>query len=45
LPLAAGGVVLATVYARTGSLWASIATHGTFNAMTLAIVLYTGAAS
>ena len=39
IPLAAGGVVLATVYARTGSLWASMITHGSFNAITLALLL------
>lgn len=39
LPLAAGGIVLAAVYARTGSLWASMITHGSFNAITLALLL------
>ncbi|HEV3086713.1 MAG TPA: CPBP family intramembrane glutamic endopeptidase [Candidatus Elarobacter sp.] len=34
VPLAAGGVVLATVYYRTGSLAASMVTHAVFNAAT-----------
>lgn len=42
LPLAAGGIVLASVYARTGSLWASMVTHGTFNAMTFGVLLAAG---
>jgi membrane protease YdiL (CAAX protease family) len=39
LPLAAGGIVLAGVYSRTGSLWASMITHGSFNAITLLLLL------
>ena len=39
LPLAAGGIVLAAVYARTGSLWASMITHGSFNTITLTLLL------
>jgi len=39
LPLAAGGIVLAGVYARTGSLWSSMITHGSFNAITLILLL------
>jgi membrane protease YdiL (CAAX protease family) len=39
LPLAAGGIVLAGVYARTGSLWSSMITHGSFNAITLTLLL------
>lgn len=38
-PLAAGGVVLATVYYRTGSLVASMMTHAIFNAFTVVLVL------
>lgn len=41
-PLAAGGFVLATVYARTGSLWSSMIAHGTFNGITLALLLFAG---
>ena len=41
-PLAAGGFVLATVYARTGSLWSSMISHGTFNGVTLALLLLAG---
>lgn len=41
-PLAAGGVVLAAVYARTGSLWTSMIAHGTFNGITLALLLFGG---
>src|SRR5208282_4314077 len=41
-PLAAGGFVLATVYARTGSLWSSMISHGTFNGITLALLLLAG---
>jgi len=42
IPLAAGGVALAYVYARSGSLWSSIVAHGTFNAITLALLLLAG---
>ncbi len=38
-PLAAGGVVLALVYYRTGSLIASMITHATFNAVTVVAVV------
>jgi membrane protease YdiL (CAAX protease family) len=41
-PLACGGVVLAVVYYRTGSLVSSMLTHGTFNAFNVALVLVTG---
>jgi len=41
-PLAAGGIVLATVYARTGSLWSSMISHGTFNGITLVLLLAAG---
>jgi membrane protease YdiL (CAAX protease family) len=41
-PLACGGVVLALVYYRTGSLTASMLTHGGFNAVNVALVLITG---
>lgn len=41
-PLAAGGFVLATVYARSGSLWPSMIAHGTFNGVTLALLLFAG---
>lgn len=37
-PLACGGAVLATVYYRTGSLTASMITHGLFN--TVSVVLF-----
>ncbi|MDB5070802.1 MAG: putative metal-dependent rane protease [Candidatus Eremiobacteraeota bacterium] len=38
-PLAAGGIVLATVYYRTGSLVASMITHAIFNSFTVVLVL------
>lgn len=39
-PLMLGGAVLAYVYSRTGKAWASIVTHGAFNALTfLAVTL------
>ena len=38
-PLAAGGVVLAAVYFRTGSLVASMITHAIFNTFTVVLVL------
>ena len=41
-PLACGGVVLALVYYRTGSLAASMLTHGTFNAVNVVLVLIFG---
>lgn len=40
-PLACGGVVLAFVYYRTGSLVSSMVTHGTFNAVNVILVLAT----
>ena len=39
VPLMAGGAVLAFVYARTGSLIASMITHATFNLVTVVAVL------
>jgi membrane protease YdiL (CAAX protease family) len=42
VPLAAGGVVLAGVYARTGSLWSSTIAHGTFNGLTLILLFVAG---
>jgi len=41
-PLAAGGFVLASVYARSGSLWSSMIAHGTFNGITLGLLLVAG---
>ena len=38
-PLAAGGIVLAAVYYRTGSLIASMITHALFNTITVVLVL------
>jgi membrane protease YdiL (CAAX protease family) len=38
-PLAAGGVVLAAVYYRTGSLAASMTTHALFNLFTVVLVV------
>lgn len=39
LPLSCGGAVLATVYYRTGSLVASMITHGLFNGASLFLIL------
>ena len=39
VPLAASGVVLALVYYRTGSLFASMITHALFNTVTVVLVL------
>jgi membrane protease YdiL (CAAX protease family) len=41
-PLACGGIVLAVVYYRSGSLTASMLTHGAFNALNVALVFATG---
>lgn len=41
-PLACGGIVLAFVYYRTGSLVSSMLTHSTFNAVNVVLVLATG---
>ncbi len=41
-PLACGGMVLAFVYYRTGSLVSSMLTHGTFNAVNVVLVLIFG---
>jgi len=38
-PLAAGGIALATVYYRSGSLVASMLTHSLFNTFTVVAVL------
>ena len=38
-PLCAGGIVLALVYVRTGSLVASMLTHAAFNLVTVVLVL------
>jgi membrane protease YdiL (CAAX protease family) len=38
-PLAAGGIVLATVYYRSGSLIASMTTHALFNLFTVVLVI------
>lgn len=39
VPLIAGGIVLATVYYRSGSLIASMITHSLFNSFTVVLVL------
>lgn len=39
IPLTFGGAVLAAVYYRTGSLFASIITHGAFNGTSLFLIL------
>src|SRR5579884_1423559 len=39
IPLAFGGAVLATVYYRTGCLFASMITHGLFNGTSLLLIL------
>jgi membrane protease YdiL (CAAX protease family) len=39
LPLAVGGLILCMVYARTNNAWASVLTHGTFNALSLILLL------
>jgi len=39
VPLACGGIVLAYVYAWTRNYWASVTTHGLFNAYTTVAVL------
>jgi membrane protease YdiL (CAAX protease family) len=41
-PLTCGGIVLAVIYYRTGSLVSSMLTHGTFNAVNVALVLAFG---
>jgi len=38
LPLAAGGMVLAYVYARTRSYWASVTTHALFNSISVVAI-------
>ena len=38
-PLAAGGMVLAWVYYRTGSLFASMITHATFNLVPVVLIV------
>ncbi len=38
LPLAVGGFVLCTVYARTGNAWSNMITHAAFNGLSLALI-------
>jgi len=40
LPLAAGGIILCAVYARTNNAYASMFTHASFNALTLLLLLF-----
>jgi len=40
LPLALGGVILATVYYRTGNAFASMITHGLFNSYTMLALVF-----
>lgn len=39
IPLAAGGLVLCLVYAKTNNAWASYITHGAFNGFTLILLV------
>jgi membrane protease YdiL (CAAX protease family) len=39
VPLACAGVILCAVYARTNNAWMSMITHGTFNAISLLLLL------
>ncbi len=39
LPLAVGGLILCTVYARTNNAWSSFITHGCFNGFTLILLV------
>ncbi len=39
IPLAVGGLILCSVYARTGSAWSNIITHGCFNGLTLLLLV------
>lgn len=39
VPLAAGGIVLCTVYDRTRNAWSNIITHGCFNGLSLLLIL------
>lgn len=41
VPLSLGGLILVFVYYRTGSLYASMLTHGIFNALSIVIVFAT----
>jgi membrane protease YdiL (CAAX protease family) len=38
LPLAIGGLILCSVYARTGSMWSNIITHSSFNALSVLLI-------
>jgi membrane protease YdiL (CAAX protease family) len=40
LPLAAGGVILAYVYYRSGNAFTSMITHGLFNAVTVLALVF-----
>ncbi|MDR1159395.1 MAG: CPBP family intramembrane metalloprotease [Syntrophomonadaceae bacterium] len=42
LPLAAGGMLLALLYEKTGSIWVPICAHGLWNAVASALVLRGG---
>lgn len=40
VPLALGGFVLCTAYAKSGNAWVPIITHGIFNGVTLAVLFF-----
>jgi len=40
LPLALGGGILCAVYAKTGNAYASMVTHGLFNAVTMIVLVF-----
>jgi membrane protease YdiL (CAAX protease family) len=40
IPLALGGIILATVYATSRNYWASVLTHGLFNAVSTFSILF-----
>jgi membrane protease YdiL (CAAX protease family) len=38
LPLAIGGIILCSIYVRTGSAWSNIITHASFNGLSLLLI-------
>jgi membrane protease YdiL (CAAX protease family) len=38
LPLAIGGIILCTVYTRTGSVYSNMITHASFNGLSLLLI-------
>jgi membrane protease YdiL (CAAX protease family) len=38
VPLAVGGIILCSIYTRTGSAWSNMITHASFNGLSLLLI-------